>query len=295
MAISYYLKILVVVVFVISLKESGVVDGYPQKRATGGFPELLHYTANGNTTIIHLLEHIASSLKTLTKGMPLTAGDCSDIAAQGPYVSGIYTITPWDDRGHDGAFPAYCDMDTEGGGWTVIQKRFDGSIDFYQNWNHYKNGFGDVNKEFWLGLDNIHRLTRVGTSWTLRIELEDFDNNTAYAEYKDFGIGDETANFQLMLGAYSGTAGDALRYHADMPFSTKDRDNDININYNCAAGKKGAWWYKNCHHSNLNGFYPGHPQQSSATISWYRFTDVAYEALKKSEMKIRPSAVHPEL
>ena len=296
MAISHHFRILVLVFFVIFLKESGVVDGYPQKRATGGFPALFHGLDtfhDSNTTIVHLLEQIASSLKTLTKGMPLTAGDCSDIAAQGPYISGVYTITPWDDRGHSGAFPAYCDMGTEGGGWTVIQKRFDGSTDFFRDWNNYKNGFGDPNKEFWLGLDNIHRLTRVGASWTLRIELEDFDNNTAYAEYEDFGVGDEATNFQLMLGAYSGTAGDGLTYHADMPFSTKDRDNDFNAG-NCPKGQKGAWWYNSCHQSNLNGFYPGYPLKSSSTMAWYRFTG-PHEALKRSEMKIRPSAVHREL
>ena len=299
MAISYNFKIVLFIVSVISLKESGVVYGYPQKRSTGGFPELLHdlgtSTDDSNTTstIVHLLGHIASSLKTLTRGMPLTAGDCSDIASQGPYVSGVYTITPWDDRGHSGAFSAFCDMNTEGGGWTVIQKRFDGSTDFFQDWNNYKNGFGDLNKEFWLGLENIHRLTRVGASWTLRIELEDFDNNTAYAQYEDFGVGDESTNFQLMLGAYSGTAGDGLTYHADMPFSTKDRDNDLNPG-NCPRGQRGAWWYKSCHQSNLNGFYSGYPQQSAATLAWRYFTG-PHEALKRSEMKIRPSAVHREL
>ena len=73
--------------------------------------------------------------------------------------------------------PVFCDMTMDGGGWTVFQRRLNGSVDFYRDWASYKNGFGDLNGEFWLGSDNIHRLTAVDDV-TLRVDLEDFDGNT---------------------------------------------------------------------------------------------------------------------
>ena len=97
----------------------------------------------------------------------------------------------------------YCDQTTAGGGWTVFQKRLDGSVDFYRGWDDYKRGFGNLNGEFWLGLDKIHRLTK-GLS-KLRVDLEDFDNQTAYAEYDSFAVGDEQSKYKLeSLGQYAG-------------------------------------------------------------------------------------------
>ena len=71
-------------------------------------------------------------------------------------------------------FQVYCDMDTDGGGWVVFQRRMDGTVDFYRNWADYLKGFGDLNGEFWLGLYKIHRLTQA-TNTTLRIDLADFE------------------------------------------------------------------------------------------------------------------------
>ena len=104
---------------------------------------------------------------------------------------------------------AFCDMTTDGGGWTVFQRRLDGSVDFFLEWESYKNGFGDLNGEFWLGNDNLHRLTAIGDA-TLRIDLEDFDGNTRYAEYTTFDVADEGDKYRLLIGGHSGTAGDAM-------------------------------------------------------------------------------------
>ena len=113
--------------------------------------------------------------------------------------SGVYTIDP----DNTGTFQVYCDQTTAGGGWTVFQKRLDGSVDFYRGWDDYKHGFGNLNGEFWLGLGKIHRLTK-GRS-KLRVDLEDFDNQTAYAEYDSFGVGDEQSKYKLVrLGQYAG-------------------------------------------------------------------------------------------
>jgi len=102
-----------------------------------------------------------------------------------------------------GAFDAFCDQTTAGGGWTVFQKRMDGSVDFYRVWTDYKRGFGNLNGEFWLGLDKIHRLSSSG-KYKLRVDLEDFAGNTVYAEYDSFGVGSEGTKYQLSVGNYSG-------------------------------------------------------------------------------------------
>ncbi|XP_072032412.1 fibrinogen C domain-containing protein 1-A-like [Amphiura filiformis] len=229
---------------------------------------------------------LSQSLAILTKGLRLTAGDCSDVAAQGPYASGIYTITPWDDLGNKGSFKVFCDMKTDDAGWTVFQKRINGSVDFYRDWVEYKNGFGDLDGEFWLGLDKLNRLTSTQVTWQLKVELEDFEGNTAYALYDDFHIGDELTQFQLSIGTYSGTAGDALRLHEGMKFSTKDKDNDI-WSSDCASTRGGAWWYGGCEHSNLNGPYLTSATSTHRAITWYHWKSTRI-ALKKAQMKIRP-------
>jgi len=103
-----------------------------------------------------------------------------------------------------GEFEVFCDQKTAGGGWTVFQKRRDGSVDFYRAWDDYKRGFGNLNGEFWLGLDKIHRLT-VSSKNKLRVDLEDLHGSTAFAEYSSFAVASEKAKYQLNLGSYSGT------------------------------------------------------------------------------------------
>ena len=125
--------------------------------------------------------------------------DCAQLYRSGITNSGVYTINP----GGSGAFDVFCDQTTAGGGWTVFQKRQDGSVDFYRGWADYKQGFGNLNGEYWLGLDKIHRLTNSG-NYKLRVDLEDFTGNTAYAEYSSFGVADEGNKYKLSVGSYSG-------------------------------------------------------------------------------------------
>ena len=125
---------------------------------------------------------------------------CAEAYKSGVRISGVYKIDP---EGLGGHFKVYCDQKTAGGGWTVFQKRRDGSKDFYRNWDAYKRGFGNLNGEFWLGLDKIHRLT-VSDSNTLRVDLEDNLGNTAFAEYSSFTVASEQAKYQLSLGNYAG-------------------------------------------------------------------------------------------
>ena len=125
--------------------------------------------------------------------------DCAELYKSGKRNSGEYAINP----DGLGAFNVFCDQRTDGGGWTVFQKRMDGSVDFYHVWTDYKRGFGYLRGEFWLGLDKIHRLTSSG-GYKLRVDLEDFAGNTVYAEYGLFAVGSEGTKYQLSVGSYSG-------------------------------------------------------------------------------------------
>ena len=120
----------------------------------------------------------------------------------------MYTINP------DGGKPiqVLCDMTTDGGGWTVFQRRLDGSVDFYRGWESYKNRFGDLKGEFWLGNDNLHRLTAVHDV-TLRVDLEDFDGDIRYAEYTTFKVADEADKYRPLIGGHCGTVGVSMTYH----------------------------------------------------------------------------------
>ncbi|KAI0224468.1 Ficolin-2 [Lamellibrachia satsuma] len=209
--------------------------------------------------------------------------NCNDLLRDGHNVSGVYEVYLAEAKQF---VKVYCDMETDGGGWLVFQRRQDGSIDFYRDWASYKEGFGNVTGEFWLGNDYLHDVTSQARC-TLRIDLEDFEGGTAYAVYSKFAVKSEVDKYRLSIGAYSGTAGDALRHHAGRAFSTKDRDND-DYSGHCAQQFKGAWWYGLCHDSNLNGQYLGGPYTSYADgVVWENWRTDQY-SLKKVEMKLKP-------
>lgn len=127
------------------------------------------------------------------------AKDCGELYKAGNRGNGVYIINP----DGSGDFHVYCDHTTSGGGWTVFQKRLDGSADFYRTWDSYKYGFGNTNREFWLGLESIRRLTN-SEGYELRIDLEDFSGNTVYAEYTWFKVESEGSNYALRIGNFSG-------------------------------------------------------------------------------------------
>ena len=173
-------------------------------------------------------------------------------------------------------------METDGGGWTVFQRRMDGSVDFYLNWTDYVHGFGNLSGEHWLGLSKLHRLANGSVSTKLRIDMRDKDGNTAYASYSTFYIGGSTTDYTLHVSGYNGTAGDSLAYHNDLKFSTKDNDND-GYSGNCAV-TYGAWWNYNCHYSNLNGRYGD--DRNHYGINWETWRGWYY-SLPFTEMKVR--------
>ncbi|XP_076600927.1 tenascin-R isoform X4 [Chaetodon auriga] len=219
---------------------------------------------------------------TFTTGSRLfaTPQNCAQHLLNGETLSGVYTI--YINRDPSQGVQVYCDMTTDEGGWIVFQRRQNGLTDFSRKWSDYRVGFGNLEDEFWLGLDNIQRIAAQGR-YELRIDMKD-GQESVYANYDKFSIGDARNLYKLRIGEYNGTAGDSLSYHQGRPFSTKDRDNDIAVT-NCALSYKGAWWYKNCHRANLNGKY-GESRHSQG-INWYHWKGHEF-SIPFVEMKMRP-------
>ena len=215
--------------------------------------------------------------------------DCQEAYALGCRRSGVYTIDP----GCGEPFSVWCDMNN-GGGWTVFQRRRDGSENFYRGWAEYEHGFGNVKGEHWLGLKKISCLTSVRGRTKLRIDLDDFAGHSKFACYDYFHVGTTSTKYKLTIGGYQnwgiGVAGDSMTgSHSlnGMQFSTHDRDNDRHGSLNCAATYEGAWWYNGCHDSNLNGLYLS-GQSNNHGVVWGHFNATAYSSrtLRYSDMKL---------
>lgn len=186
----------------------------------------------------------------------LAPKDCSDYNMLQERKNGVYRVTP-DPR--NGTFEVFCEMESYGGGWTVIQQRLDGSVSFNRTWAEYKKGFGNLRDEFWLGNDHIHLLTKA-KDMVLRIDLEDFEGIREYAKYDEFYVANEFLRYRLSVSGYSGTAGNAISFnkhfnHDQKFFSTPDRDNDMYPSGNCGAYYSSGWWFDACMSANLNGKY----------------------------------------
>uniref|UniRef100_A0AAG5DJY2 Fibrinogen C-terminal domain-containing protein n=1 Tax=Anopheles atroparvus TaxID=41427 RepID=A0AAG5DJY2_ANOAO len=200
-------------------------------------------------------------------------------------VTGTYYIRPAEDVEPFLVLCDFEDIDNLGGGWTVFQRRINGTMNFYQNWTMYKNGFGDVTGEHLLGLEKLHLMTRSGR-YELFIVLEDHDGETAYALYDRFHIGSEVEKYKLVVGSFSGTAGDSLTEHNGMKFSTFDQDNDKHEKTSCAYTCTGAWWFKDCYHSHLNGMYFTKSRHYQAGVTWKAWKGWGY-SLKATKMMLR--------
>ncbi|GAA6089610.1 tenascin isoform X1 [Tachysurus ichikawai] len=208
--------------------------------------------------------------------------DCSQELLNGELDSGLVEIFP----GKDGKpVMVYCDMETDGGGWTVFQRRKDGKTNFFRGWQEYRKGFGDLEGEFWLGNDFLHILTTM-MPMTMRVDLRS-ENEAVFAHYSTFSVDTMKKHYMLRLSGYSGTAGDSLRYHDKRPFSTHDRDPQPFIT-RCAMSYRGGWWYKNCHEANLNGLYNTHTNHQG--VIWTAWKGKTY-SIPFTEMKLRPASV----
>lgn len=235
---------------------------------------------------------------------PVSKGtDCSDVKSKDSNASsGDYWVKP---HGFKDPFKVYCEMRSDGA-WTVFQRRSGPEVKFTRKWVKYRNGFGSVSHDHWLGLQKTWALIKDG-GWTLRVDLWDHENNTAYAEYSDFRLGDESTQFKLELHTYQGTAGDAFRgtwpeqNQTGFGFSTVDRDNDgcdpcqygDVLQNRCTDIKGGGWWYSTCGSAALHGDY--HPEGDhigwASGLVWRTWTGRIPYSLKATRMMVKPGNV----
>ncbi|NP_001315003.1 microfibril-associated glycoprotein 4-like precursor [Danio rerio] len=233
------------------------------------------------------LVSVASAIDYRDRYKPL---DCSHHYKSGERFSKVYTIHPDGDHPHH----AFCHMvsdgrDEDNGGWTVIQRRMDGTLNFYQPWKEYKRGFGSMEGEHWMGLEHIHHMTR-HKRHMLRVDMEDFEGRRGFAHYTSFSVASEDDGYKLHISGFrDGGAGDSLTAHNEMKFSTFDKDQDL-YEKNCAREFLGGFWYKKCHHANPNGVYLwGHDRTHYAIgVCWWSWDHNYYNSLKHITMRIKP-------
>ncbi|XP_050082298.1 fibrinogen C domain-containing protein 1-like [Anopheles aquasalis] len=277
--------------------KSNVLDK-PQTDSVSGFA--LELLLNQQDTLLYNFREIQQELRELRKSISETQSNqqqlrstlsnmtrtyygyfpsCKAVPIK---VSGKYNI-----RASESVSPfiGFCEQEKFEGGWLIIQQRSNGTLDFDRDWIDYRNGFGQVGEEVWIGLEQIHQMT-TARACELLVELTDFDGTHKYARYSRFVIGSEAEQYRIRtLGTYSGTAGDAFGKHNEMMFTTRDRDNDKDKE-NCARQYNGGWWFKNCHIAFLHGPYVNNSGKKSG-IFWYPFKN-SWSGLSSSKMLIRP-------
>ena len=242
-------------------------------------------------TISALVVGIVASTVTVD-GCPIITyanGSCCEIKSNNfrftpmQNVPRIYTITNFcgDCRA---VAQGYCDADSDGGGWLVFQRRKDGSVSFDRGWTEYEEGFGDLNGEFWYGLQPLNCLTSQG-QWELRIDLTHSNGTKTYLHYKKFAVGSASDKYRLKISQFTGIYPvDPFSKHPlnNMKFTTKDSDNDM-LNGNCAVSGNGksnnGWWQNRCSHIHLNQKYSEIDKIYDGR-AWHNYLF--------SEMKIRP-------
>ncbi|XP_022613166.1 angiopoietin-related protein 7-like [Seriola dumerili] len=219
--------------------------------------------------------------------------DCASLYYNGVRRSGVYTIV----LSPGATLPVYCDMETEGGGWTVFQRRRDGTVSFNRGWSEYRDGFGEPRGEHWLGNQNLHLLSNQG-HYSLRIDLQDWSHVHRHALYHSFRIEDEENQYRLHVSGFSGTVEDSFGwYHDQQGFSTPDTGNI------CAEISHSGWWFHQCFYANLNGvYYKGGRYSLRAQnllgpdgIVWFSWKDSDFYSLKAVTMMIRPRNYRPRL
>ena len=178
----------------------------------------------------------------------ITIDNCCDLRTL--TASGLYKVNKGT---FDQTTSTYCDMHTDGGGWVVIQRNKNNSlVNFNRNWTDYEKGFGDLNTDFWYGLEEMHCLTQRG-QWEMRVDYQRNDKTWSYLHYNQFSVGSANEEYPLTVGGFTGVGTDWFASHPlnGMKFSTPDNDNDKNSG-SCATGHKSGWWYNSCYNININ-------------------------------------------
>ncbi|KAI8430720.1 hypothetical protein MSG28_000904 [Choristoneura fumiferana] len=162
-------------------------------------------------------------------------------------------------------------------GSTLLQRRYNGSVEFNRKFIEYAHGFGDPTSEYWLGLESMHQLTADNCS-SMRIDMTDIYGGIWYAQYEHFSVGSADSGYVLEVSGFKGNASDAFEYQNHMEFSTMDRDRDIS-NTHCAGNYEGGWWFSHCQHVNINGKY-------TLGLTWFDSARNEWIAVATSEMRM---------
>ncbi|KAL4646807.1 tenascin-like [Arapaima gigas] len=270
-----------------------VVSGNVAELQLKGLQRATKYTVTVSSQKDSLRSSTVALTFTTTGGPGVKAGkrfllprDCSQLLLSGVMRSGEALIYP--DSKQDGAVRVFCDMETDGGGWTVFQRRMNGKTNFFRTWEQYSRGFGNLSGEFWLGNELIHSLTS-SRPMVLRVDLR-ARADSAYATYSSFHVAPQRKHYAVRLSGYSGTAGDSMKYHNGRPFSTRDRDPNPVLS-GCARSYRGGWWYKDCHEANLNGLYDINTNHQG--VIWTAWKGKNF-SIPFTEMKLRPAAFNPQ-
>jgi hypothetical protein len=278
----------------LTLNANGTVTGTPTARGTNPVQVKAEYKGKAATQAyaIPFIEGISSQSGYRAWSDGTLATSCKEYrngkagyAYSGATGDGYYRIDV-DGPGPTGFVDVLCDMTTDGGGWTVVQRRVNGTVDFYRTWNEYAVGFGTA-AEYWIGNNRLAAMTAAGVE--LRIDMMRTNLQVADARYSNFRVTGAADAYRLASASWvGGTAGDSLGGHVGAQFTTKDVSHDqVDPSNNCAMQYKGAWWYTSCHSANLNGLYLNGVHTSYADgIEWRTWTGY-YESLGKVEMKVR--------
>ena len=184
-------------------------------------------------------------------------------------------------------------MQTAEGGWLLIQRRLNGLVSFDRVWQDYADGFGDIESDYWIGLENLYLMTS-SRKIALRIDMINDSGESGYAEYNSFFVSNADDFYRLTVSGYSGNIGDGLADPAkpmlianNQRFSTNDKDNDGSPMVPCAILKSGGWWFNKCLYGHLNGRF-GISIGDDRHVSWFPWKN-RYGDIKFVEMKIRPA------
>jgi len=175
--------------------------------------------------LLEELEGVELQYENIVKALPR---DCFEI---NPAVEGLHMIAPTNQH-HPMLVKCI-------GSWTIVQRRYDGSVDFNRTWDEYSRSFGEANGEFWIGNEMLHELTSDNCT-KLRIIMQDIDNRTWHVDYDNFSIGSRDEGYPIQISDYSGNASNALDYQNNMKFSAPDMDSDISTSH-CARIYEAGW------------------------------------------------------
>ena len=244
-------------------------------------------------TITTLILLLATGMLAVTAvdNCPRLITNCCDLSSKYFFTfgknikvsSGLYSVKNFCGN-NSVAADAYCDNCNGRGGWLVVQRRKDGSVDFNRTWLEYEDGFGKLTGEFWYGLRALHCLTGQG-GWEMRMDIKLANGTNVFLQYEQFKVASAKDKYKLTVGGFQGTTTDPMTHHNGMNFTTKDSDNDPWSHGNCAIDNHGhntptgGWWYKSCHDIQANTLY-NHKYAIALNNQWHPLPFI--------EMKIRP-------